>query len=624
MNEFIKILLVEDDKIDRAAIERQVKKDQLPYDIVSVNTVADALAQLQKGGIDLALIDHKLPDGTGLDVQEQAGDIPCIFITGETDQAIAVKAMKAGAYDFLVKDSRREYLQLLPTVIQIALKRRQTQVQMELQRRIIGSVGEMILLIDETGELVYVNAAVENTLGYKKEKVLGSGLWDLMFPDPERRLELRSQAAERARGEKPPINYDLELQHKDGNLVWTSWTESRAPEGLICVGRDITQRKQNEKAVIMASRMEATTTLAGGIAHDFNNLMFGVLGNAELLKKKFMDRSDAVEMLDSISNSALQSKNLAQQILDYSRGGKYHPQVLDLSTEIQKTLHFQERSFPPGIQIEHDFEPNLMKVEVDPAQMSEIIVYICQNAIEAVEDKGHIKISLKNVKIDNNFSATHPGLNPGSHVCLSIEDDGCGMNQQTLDKVFEPFFTTKFQGRGLGLSAVYGIVKNHNGYISIESEEGRGALVNIYLPAVKEEIKKPLKPEPTITQYKGNETILLIDDDKMVIEIIQQMIKYFGYKVLTAKNGKEAVEIARSFKEEIHLAILDMVMPVMDGAEAYPLLKEARPNMKVIVCSSYELDEKASSVLDSGADAFFPKPFCMNELGWEIRKVLDS
>jgi PAS domain S-box-containing protein len=624
MSEYIKILLVEDDKIDRAAIERQVKKDQLPYDIVSVNTVADGLAQLQKGGIDLALIDHKLPDGTGLEVQEQAGDIPCIFITGETDQGIAVKAMKAGAYDFLVKDSRREYLQLLPTVIQIALKRRQTQLQIELQRRIIGSVGEMIILIDEAGEIVYVNAAVKNTMGYKQEEVMGSGLWNLMFSDPELRLKLRSQAVERVRGERPPISYDLELRHKDGSFVWTSWTESRAPEGLICVGRDITQRKQNEKAVIMASRMEATATLAGGIAHDFNNLMFGVLGNAELLKNKFIGRSDVVEMLDNISHSALQSKNLAQQILDYSRGGKYHPQLLDLSTEIQKTLQFQERSFPPGIQIEHNFKPDLMKVEVDPAQMSEIIVYICQNAIEALEDKGHIKISLRNVKIDNNFSATHPGLNPGSHVCLSIEDDGCGMDQQTLEKVFEPFFTTKFQGRGLGLSAVYGIVKNHNGYISIESEKGQGALVNIYLPAVPAEIIKPPKPKPKITQYKGKETILLIDDDKMVIEIIQQMIKYFGYKVLTAKNGKEAVEIARSFKEEIHLAILDMVMPVMDGAEAYPLLKEARPNMKVIVCSSYELDEKASSVLDSGAEAFFPKPFCMDELGREIRKVLDS
>ena len=282
----------------------------------------------------------------------------------------------------------------------------------------------------------------------------------------------------------------------------------------------------------------------------------------------------------------------------------------------------QERSFPPRVHIERDIAPDLWNVEADPAQMGQVLMNLCINAVEAIPGNGRILLTTRNVELDSSWAGASPDLPPGRYVYLAVEDTGCGMSAKTLERVFEPFFSTKFQGRGLGLAAVYGIIKNHGGRITVYSEPGQGATFKVYLPATSAEIPAWPKPESGIPS--GSETLLVIDDEAIVLDATSKMLERLGYQVLCAHNGEEALEIARSFEGDIHLALLDMGMPVMGGAEAWPRLKEIRPGLKVIVCSGYELDASSQALLDGGASAFLQKPFRVTALAQALRRALEE
>jgi len=382
--------------------------------------------------------------------------------------------------------------------------------------------------------------------------------------------------------------------------------------------QDITDRKRAEETLRSASRMEATTTLAGGVAHDFNNLMVAVLGNAELLRMQMDFNPDALEMVESISKAAQDAGDLAQQMVAFARGGKYEPRVLNLNEVVQQTLQLQARAFPPRIAVEEDIEPDLWNIEADPAQMSQVLMNLCLNAKEAIEGNGSITITTRNLEIE--AGDHYHGIRAGRYVYLSVQDTGRGMPQDVLTRVFEPFFTTKFQGRGLGLAAVYGIVQNHGGEIIPYSEAGLGSTFKVYLPATVESVRKV--PEGKAENLAGTETVLIIDDEKAVVDVTKRILERLGYSVLISRNGREAVEIAQEYAGEIHLALLDMGMPVMGGQEAFPLLLESRPNLKVIICSGYELEPSSQALLDAGAHSFLQKPFQVRTLGQQIRHAL--
>jgi hypothetical protein len=396
--------------------------------------------------------------------------------------------------------------------------------------------------------------------------------------------------------------------------------------------RDVTESKHAEEAVRAASRMEATATLAGGIAHDFNNLMVGVLGNAELLQMRLSDSPEAMRMLNTIARSAQQAGELAQQMLAFARGGKYQPRIISLNDIVSDVLRLEERSFPPRIRFEQSLEPNLWAVKADPVQIGQVIMNLSVNAVEAIEDKGKVTIVTRNVAAeeyreprpvaDESAPKRPAGLDRGSYVCLVVSDTGKGMVQETISHIFEPFFTTKFQGRGLGLAAAYGIVKNHGGLVTVSSEVGRGSTFTVYLPTVEGEQPALRKPAAKIAAADGQEMVLVIDDEPVVLQVTREILERLGYRVLCAHDGQEGVEIAQSFPEEIHVAVLDMGMPVMGGAQAYPLLMKARPNLKVLISSGYELDPAAQALLDAGASAFIQKPFRAHVLATTIRKAL--
>ncbi|MBN1582761.1 MAG: response regulator [Anaerolineae bacterium] len=520
----------------------------------------------------------------------------------------------------------------------------------------IENTDEGILISDANALPIRFNSAYANMMKQAFGIDIKPGLQPhKLIPDPDTVAWWDALHQRALSGEKLRIEYSHEFspgQVRYWEILYNPIIQDDQITGFTEFTRDITERKQAETSLLKASRMDATATLAGGIAHRINNLMTGVVGNAAFLKDMYLDylnptlRDDVQDMLNTISQSAQEASHLAKQMLAFARGGKYQPRTINLNDTIDEvlSLQVQDQALPTGIQINRHSTPDLWNVEADAAQMSQVFLNLLTNAVEAIEcitktenadcTPHAITIVTRNVMLDQDFCRRaqsirpHPDLEPGPYVCMSIQDTGCGMSQAVLSRLFEPFFSTKFQGRGLGLAAAYGIVRNHNGHILVHSNQDCGATFEVYLPAQVDQHRSSISdslPTPIATQdITGTETILVVEDDELVLKMITKLLARFGYSVLVATNGQEAVEIAQTFDGEIHLVLLDMGMPVMSGAEAYPFLRQARPGIKVIIYSGYELDATAKALLDAGVSAFIQKPFQMNALGAEIRKALQA
>jgi two-component system cell cycle sensor histidine kinase/response regulator CckA len=469
------------------------------------------------------------------------------------------------------------------------------------------------------------NHAAEKLFGYTAREVIGRPISLLLPPGAEDELpELlsRIEAGERI------DRYETTRAGKDGQCINVSLTVSPIMNGdsriagVATIARDLTVQKQTEAILRTRSSMEATSLLAGGIAHDLNNLMAAVLGNAELIALEFRDRPSALDRLDVILTSAQMAGRLAQELLAYARGGRHQSVVVNLNEIVQQILGIQKTSLRPGIILKQNLAPDILNVEADPTQMNQVLLALTMNAIEAIEGGGEIAITTGNLDVDAAFAETHIGLKPGPHIALTVSDTGYGMTADVLSHVFKPFFSTKAPGRGLGLAAVYGIVKNHGGYIAAEGKAGEGASFTVFLPATSRELVKA--PDTPKTVVGGNETILVVDDEAHILMVNRHILETHGYQVLTARDGAEALRIAGEFRGDIHLVVLDMAMPVMDGAEAFTQLKQVRPATKVIISSGYDLNDSARSLLEAGADSFLQKPFRLADLTYEVRRILDT
>jgi len=368
--------------------------------------------------------------------------------------------------------------------------------------------------------------------------------------------------------------------------------------------------------------MEAVATLAGGVAHEFNNALMGILGNIELLKMGLPEDGATDEYFEAMKGSGHRMSRLTAQLLAYAQGGKYQPKDLKFDHFVTETLRILRHNLNPAIRVETHFPKDVSYIEADYAQMQMVLSAIMGNSNEAIEDHGLIRITTGNKDVDEDFTKQHPGLKPGPYVCLTIEDDGKGMDEGTKYRIFEPFFTTKFQGRGMGMAAAYGIVMNHDGWISVDSELGKGTAVRIYLPAIEIKVEKPKKAEVGIATGSG--TVLIIEDEEVVIEVTQAMLEMLGYRVMVAKTGKDAIHITETFDGQIDLALLDIKLPDMEAGKVYPLIMKARPDLKVIVFSGYTVEGPAQKILDAGAQGFIQKPFSLATLSEKLKKVLEG
>lgn len=469
------------------------------------------------------------------------------------------------------------------------------------------------------------NSAAEKLYGYTASEMIGRPITVLLPPGSAEEVSLllnRIRAGEQIDG------FETARVRKDGQHVQVSLTISPVIDengrimGAATIARDLTLQKKAEEVLRNRSSMEATALLAGGVAHDLNNLMAAVLGNAELLSLEFQDRPQTLDSLDVILTSAQMAGRLAHELLAYARGGRRQSIPVNLNDIVQQILSIQRHALRQDILVAERLAPDLDSVEADPTQMNQILFNLTMNAIEAIEGAGKITITTQNKKVDASFAVEHAGLNPGAYIVLTVSDMGCGMTPEVLSNVFKPFFSTKGPGRGLGLAAVYGIVKNHGGYITAEGNAGEGATLSVYLPATRHKVDQ--RSDKSISLSGGNETILVVDDESHILMINRRILEASGYQVLTARDGAEAVRVASEFGGEIHLVVLDMAMPVMGGAQAFSLLKQVHPSCKVIISSGYDLNDSAKSLLDAGADSFLQKPFRLTDLTSEVRRLLDA
>ncbi len=488
-------------------------------------------------------------------------------------------------------------------------------------RRMTEGSHDLISQHSADGRFLFTSQAALPLLQRTPESLTGSSLGDLVADEDRARVVA---AMTRAASGAPERLTTFRLLRPDGSSVWCEMTAhgstSAGAATVTCITRDITERVRGEEILRAASRMEATATLAAGVAHDFNNLMTTILGNAELL---LADPAfpDAASRLNQVADAAKRGGALAQQLLAYARGGKYQAQTVNVNEVVGQALQLQKHAIPPRIQIEADLDRNPLAIEADPVQIGQVITNLCINAAEAIPASGRLTVRTRKITLTEDDVSRRPGTEPGPAVLIQVSDTGTGIDPSVLARIFEPFFSTKFQGRGLGLAAAYGIVKNHRGYIGVESVLGRGTTFSLYFPAVSSIPDQPVQavePFPT-----GNETLLLVDDDDAVIEVTKSILERLHYRILVAHHGIEAVEVARTHEGPIDLAILDLGMPFAGGAEALPFLKAARPDMRVMISSGYEMNDVVQGMLSAGADAFLQKPYRVSALARGIREVLE-
>jgi PAS domain S-box-containing protein len=478
-------------------------------------------------------------------------------------------------------------------------------------------------------KIVFANPAAARLLGAADPKELIGRLYrKVIHPDyrdiGKKRLQIAQNGGKLAMAEIVFIRLDGESVHCEATGEAITFHGRQA---VLSAWRDITDRKkaEEEKArlasqLIQTQKMEAIGTLAGGIAHDFNNLLMGIQGHTSLMLMDVDSSHPMFEHLNEIKNHVKNSVNLTKQLLGFARGGKYETRTTDLNELIKNQTRMFQRT-RKEITIYENYEKNLWATDVDRGQIEQAMLNLYVNAWQAMPGGGDLTVKTETIIIDEKYDA-HFEVKPGKYVKISVADTGVGMDEVTRQRIFEPFFTTREMGRGtgLGLASVYGIIKNHEGFINVYSELGEGTTFTVYLPASGKAVVKEKRTYEKLVIGQG--TILLVDDEKMITDVGKQIIKRLGYDVLTAGGGKEAIEIYKENQDKIDLVVLDMIMPVMGGGETFEKLKEIDSNVRVLLSSGYSLNSQASEILAKGCAGFIQKPFYMKEFSQKIAAIL--
>ncbi|HQG30661.1 MAG TPA: PAS domain S-box protein [Deltaproteobacteria bacterium] len=492
-------------------------------------------------------------------------------------------------------------------------------------RELAGMLPETMYEADRDGLFTFVNDSAYEKFGYTREDYAKKfSVFDMVVPEEHPRMV--ATYLRLISGEKVSLG-EYTARRKDGStfpaLVHaTAIFRDGKPVGHRGFVIDISEKKLLENQLMRAQKMEAIGTLAGGIAHDFNNLLMGILGNISLILMNLDETHPAHDRLKSMEEYVRHGSDLTKQLLGFARGGKYEVKPTDLGRFVCESAELFGRT-KKEIRIHRKTQDRLWTVEVDRGQMEQVMLNLYVNAWQAMPGGGDLYLSEENVNLDE-IDVNPYGVHPGRYVKVTVTDTGVGMDEAVKARIFEPFFTTKERGRGtgLGLASAYGIVKNHGGFIHVESEKGAGSSFMIYLPASDKEVKEDRKADVEIR--KGQGTILLIDDEDMILNVGSEMLASLGYAVVTAAGGKQGIEIYEQNRDSVDLVILDMIMPGMGGKETFEGLRQRDPSVKVLLSSGYSLHGQAEEIIRSGCRGFIQKLFTLGDLSKKIRMILDG
>ncbi len=501
--------------------------------------------------------------------------------------------------------------------------------------RFFEYVSDFLFVLDGQGAIMRVNSSVLERLGYTLEELVGQPV--LVVHPPERREEAGRIVQEMVAGGRETC--DVPLQTKDGELIPVetrvtvgTWDGEPAFYG---VSRDIsdrvraeTERLALERQILQSQKLESLGVLAGGIAHDFNNILMSVMGNASMALDELPATSPARKSIQDIEVASRRAAELCRQMLAYSGKGNFVIETIDVGGLVEEMAHLLQTSVSKKALLRIRPEPSLPTIRGDASQIRQIAMNLVMNASEAVEERsGIITLSTglaRYTRDELGEMVLGEDLQGGEYVFLEVVDTGCGMDEVTLDRLFEPFFTTKFTGRGLGMSAVLGIVRGHGGAVSVQSTVGMGTTFRVLFPLAADAVEDPMEQSVDAAVWRGQGHVLLVDDEETVRTLARRMLERIGYTVSTAEDGREALEVYRERMDEIDFVLLDLTMPRMDGREAFEALREMDPSVTVIVSSGYTEHEIQSRFQASRPDGFVQKPYSLTTLREFLHRFHDD
>lgn len=647
------ILLVEDESGHAELIVRALSAAEAPFAVTVVATLAEAQAWLARQQPALALVDYRLPDGLGSRLVETADDrFPVVLLTAFGSERTAVESIKGGALDYIVKSP--EMFADMPHVIERALREWQHIVERrKAEAALRESEGRFRRLLESTphiavqgyasdGTVVYWNQSSETLYGFSAAEALGRNLLDLIIP-AELHEQVRAEIRQMLETQESIPAAELSLQRKDGSRVsvFTSHAVLTGTDGaphLFSIDMDLTERKQAEahrlemeRRLLHTQKLESLGVLAGGIAHDFNNLLTAILGNLELAMMDISEMSPARDSLKDAQTATRRAADLTRQMLAYSGKGKFQIKRLNLSELVGEMAQLLKISIGKSVTLNLHLAPGLPLVEADVAQVQQIVMNLITNASEAIGDQvGSITLATAVEDCDEatlEASRLAEKVPPGRYVSLVVTDTGCGMDETVQNQLFEPFFTTKFTGRGLGMSAVLGVVRGHKGAICVKSAPGAGTTIRVLLPAADgldeclTDAASGAAVQRAPTPRRPEITVLLVDDEEPIRKVTERMLIRAGYGVVCAPDGLQAVRAMRDHAGRIGCVLLDFTMPNTDTATTLADLRQLDASVPVILISGYDQHDLARRLSTLGFAAFAQKPFQQEALVELIRSV---
>ncbi|MFZ2491881.1 MAG: response regulator [Thermoanaerobaculia bacterium] len=637
MSDTIRLLHVEDVADDAELIWRELSRAGMSIEARRVEKEISFLGELHSFRPDIVISDYSLPEFDGMRAlklaREHAPAVPVIIVTGSQNEEVAVECMRAGAADYVIK----EHLARLPAAIGSALAhRRLERERTALIRRLsqaVESSPAAVIITSPDGTIEYVNRRFTLDTGYPAEEASGRNPRMLKSgqtpPEVYRELWDTLSAGGEWRGE-------LLNRKKSGELYWAVASisaildEAGQATGYVGVTQDITESKRSEAALhesqqqlVQAQKMEAVGRLAGGIAHDFNNILMAVLLQGKVLSVLAAGNEPLLRRVEAIMDAGQRAAALTRQLLAFSRPDPVKAEILSAAAVVRDFREMLLRLVTEDVILDLDLDLEVSNIYGDRGQLEQVLMNLVVNARDAMPQGGHIRIVVRDAPSEEVTSAGGDGGVP--HVLLAVIDDGAGMDTGTLQRIFDPFFTTKpkDKGTGLGLSIVYGLVTRAGGLIRVASEPGRGSTFHVLLPA--SEPRNPLQvspvDQPAIVDLRGTETILVVEDDPLVRHLVSTTLKTNGYSVLQARDGSEALEVART-SPAIDLLLSDVVMPTINGVEVARTLAGSRPAMRVVLMSGYAQDTLDSYGVNAPEKVTLHKPFTEDRLLTVVRGAL--
>jgi PAS domain S-box-containing protein len=510
-----------------------------------------------------------------------------------------------------------------------AAEARQAAEELREQAQLLDMAHDAILSLDWNGAIRFWNRGAEKMYGWTRAEAIGKDAHELLktgFPESREAIERHLAAKGRWEGE-------LTHTHRDGRQlkVASRWAllrdEDGQPQGFLEIASDITERRRMEEQLRHTQKLESLGVLAGGIAHDFNNLLTGILGNSSLALDNMPIHHPSRCLIGEAMRAAERAADLTRQLLAYAGKGRFVMRTLDLSELVIEIGRLVQSSFPKHVQLRLEPGRNLPGVDADPGQIQQIVMNLALNGAEAIGQEGGsvlIRTTLENLDQRHIATLSAPGepLKPGPYVCLEVQDTGCGMDEQTVGKIFDPFFTTKFAGRGLGLSAVQGIVRAHKGALKVYSRPRQGTTFQVLFPASQYPI---IESTPSAAaDLSGRGTVLVVDDEEIVRAVAAKTLRQYGYHALEAVDGADAVEVYGAHAQSIALVLLDLTMPQMSGEDTLRRLQTLNPGVKVVLTSGYNEAEAIQRFAGKGLAGFIQKPYTAAALAAKVKEALDG